>query len=345
MPTCRKVMPLRRKPVAAAGITAYYPRMFCIYNCKVALFTSLLLPIGTISLGAQASTPRLPVEEMMLDQSSAPQGIAPAFSPDDKLVVYGKRVGEGISLFVAEKTGATWSAPHLASFSGQYQDLEPAFDPNGKYLIFSSNRPLQAGGALAEGNYDGQVMPGKGGRLWRVERTATGWGEPTPLPDTVNATTSMFSPSIASDGTLYFMRPVNAGEKFHLYRSKMRNGEYAQPERVSFSNLEAYGDFDPAVAKDGSFLIFSSPRPPSPPHTSDLFIVYRKDDEWSAPVDLRTILSDDVHGVEARLSPDEKTLYFTNGRRLPTDPPDGPGHPYVSHTWEVSLSPLKALVK
>jgi Tol biopolymer transport system component len=319
--------------------------MSFISNCKVTLFTSLLLTIGTISLGAQASLPRVPVEEMMLGQSSPPQGVAPAFSPDGKLVVYGKSVGEGIFLFEAEKTGATWSAPHLASFSGQYNDLEPAFDPNGKYLIFSSNRPLQAGGALAEGNYDGKVRPGHGGRLWRVERTAQGWGEATVLPDTINATSSTYSPSIASDGTLYFMRPVNAGEKFHLYRAKMQNGQYAQPERVSFSNLDAYGDFDPAVARDGSFMIFSSPRPPSPPHTSDLFIVYRKNDEWSAPVDLRTILSDDVHGVEARLSPDEKTLYFTNGRRLPTDPPEGPEHPYVSHTWEVTLSPLKAPIQ
>jgi hypothetical protein len=49
--------------------------------------------------------------------------------------------------------------------------------------------------------------------------------------------------------------------------------------------------------------------------------------------------------VEARLSPDEKTLYFTNGRRLPTDPPEGPEHPYIQHTWEVTLSPLKALIQ
>ncbi|MDQ2842318.1 MAG: hypothetical protein M3Y72_14995, partial [Acidobacteriota bacterium] len=109
-----------------------------------------------------------------------------------------------------------------------------------------------------------------------------------------------------------------------------------------FSNLGAYGDFDPAVAKDGSFLIFSSPRPPSLTHRSDLFLVRHTHDGWSQPEDLRSLLSDEVFGVEARLSPDETILYFTNSRRLPTDPPESPEHPYVQHTWQVDISALNS---
>lgn len=231
--------------------------------------------------------------------------------------------------------------PSITRFSGTYTDIEAAFAPSGRYIIFSSNRPLSAGASLAAGNYDGKVRPGHGGHLWQVFRTSSGWGKPTPLPGITNASDSTFSPSIARDSTLYFMRPVNHGERFHLYSSRFVKGHYLAPERVSFSNLDAYGDFDPAVAKDGSFLIFSSPRPPSLPHRSDLFIVYRTQRGWSEPVDLRSLLCEDVFGVEARLSPDEKTLYFTNGRRLPSDPPQSPDHPYVQHTWQVDLSLIK----
>ena len=274
----------------------------------------------------------------MLDQASAPGVAAPAFSPDGRLVVYGKTVGAQTFLLESERTAGRWGVPHVTRFSGVYTDIEPAFDPDGRYIIFSSNRPVAIGAPLADGNYDGKVRPGHGGHLWQVFRSASGgWGEPTLLSTSVNGSDSVFSPSIAGDGTLYFMRPVIAGEKFHLYRSRFVDGQYLTPERVSFSNLDAYGDFDPAVAKDGSFLIFSSPRPPSLPHRSDLFLVYRTQRGWSEPVDLRSLLCEDVYGVEARLSPDERTLYFTNGRRLPSDPPESPDNPRVQHTWQVDL--------
>ena len=294
------------------------------------------------SLNSQAHASAERVQQMMLDQATAPDGIAPAFSPDGKLVVFGKRVDKGMFLFESEKIGGKWSAPHVASFSGQYTDIEPTFAPSGKYIIFASNRPLTKDGPLVDGNYDGQVRPGHGGQLWRVERSAAGWGEAQPLPQVINASSSTFSPSIAADDSLYFMRPVNAGEKFHLYRAKMEGAHYAEPERLSFSNLDAYGDFDPAVAKNGSFVIFSSPRPPALPRRSDLFIVYRKGNDWSSPVDLSSLLTDAVYGVEARLSPDGKTLYFTNGMRLASDPPESTEHPYVQHTWQVDISTLKA---
>ena len=172
-------------------------------------------------------------------------------------------------------------------FRGVYRDLEPTFAPNGKYLIFASNRPLQAGGKLADGNYNGKQYPEQGGHLWKVEHHGDQWGDPQPLPMSINASDSVFSPSITGDGSLYFMRPVNAGEKFHLFRAQMKNDAYQSPQRVAFSNLEAFGDYDPAVSKDEQFLIFSSPRPPAPAHQTDLFIVYRKGGEWSEPIDLR----------------------------------------------------------
>lgn len=262
--------------------------------------------------------------------------VAPAFSPDRKHLVFGRNVGAGIFIFISERSGGTWGPAKVAPFSGVYRDLEPAFAPSGKYLIFASNRPLQAGGKLADGNYNGQLYPESGGHLWRIERTAHGWGAPQPLPMSINASDSVFSPSITADGSLYFMRPVNAGEKFHLFRAQMRHGVYELPQQVAFSNLDEFGDYDPAVSKDDRFLIFASPRPPAPEKKTDLFIVYRIHGEWSEPIDLRAKLGPNVYGVEPRLDPREKTLYFFNSRKLPSDS-GADEKTRAVHSWQVSL--------
>lgn len=225
-----------------------------------------------------------------------------------------------------EATG--WSTPRVAPFSGWSRDLEPAFSPDGRYLVFASSRPQNAGDSAVSGFYNGQVLPGKGGRLWKVTRQSDGWGAPEMLPVQVNANTSLFSPAVAGDGSLYFMR-ADSGKLFHIYRSAMKDGVLQTPVALPFIQAD-HGDYDPAVSSDESFLIFSSDRPPSPPHTADIFIVFRTPGGWGDPIDLRQALSSEyVHGVECRLSPDDKTLYFSNGAR------DG-----RYGIWQVDITPL-----
>ncbi|HEY2463796.1 MAG TPA: hypothetical protein VGI32_07035 [Steroidobacteraceae bacterium] len=184
----------------------------------------IVAAIAWLSLSCAASVVRateLQPKEFSVDNLPV---MAPAFSPGGKYVVFGRSVGKGISIFISEKSNGAWGPAKVAPFSGVYRDLEPTFAPSGKYLVFASNRPLQAGGRLADGNYNGQVYPESGGHLWKVERNGDLWGQPQPLPESINASDSVFSPSITGDGSLYYMRPVNAGEKFHLFRAQMRSG-------------------------------------------------------------------------------------------------------------------------
>ena len=86
-------------------------------------------------------------------------------------------------------------------------DLEPAMAPDGTFLVFASNRPAMPGGPALDGNYEGHSQPGRGGNLWRVDRTADGWAPPRRLPDAINAGASVYAPAVAADGSVYFMQP------------------------------------------------------------------------------------------------------------------------------------------
>ncbi|MCO5949647.1 TolB family protein [Mucilaginibacter flavidus] len=237
---------------------------------------------------------------------------APAFSSDGKSVYFGAAPVKDITIMVSCYMDNKWTEPVIAPFCGGFHNLEPAFAPNGKYIVFASNRPATADGKIIDGYWSKKNYPGNGGNLWKVDLTKKGWGEPQRLPDVINQNNSIFSPAITADGSVYFMLPDTSG-RFHIRRSQYKNGEYQTPVRPSFS-IDAYGDVDPVVAPDESFLIFSSGRPPALPHTADLFIVFRTPKGWSEPLDLRQLISDKVFGVEARLSPDLKTLYFSNQR-------------------------------
>jgi Tol biopolymer transport system component len=174
---------------------------------------------------------------------------APAFTPDGK-TVYFHRSGTslGAVILVSHWKKDKWSTPDIAPFSGQWSDIEPAMSPDGSYMIFSSNRPNRPGGQPLNGYWNNQRFPGSGGNLWRVDRKGDGWGEPYRLPDLINSDSSIFSPAVAANGNLYFMKPVGDTGKFHIYCSPYRNGKFEQAAPVPFSAADTISDVDAAVA-------------------------------------------------------------------------------------------------
>jgi Tol biopolymer transport system component len=252
------------------------------------------------------------------------------FAPDGRTLYLYQAINNASSIAESKLVNGKWTVPVTAPFSGIYGDLEESLSPGGKYMVFASSRPDDPSGKSIDGHYDGQTRPGNGGRIWKIKAIKNGWGKPELLPANINSNTSVFSPNVAANGDLYFMRS-DSGREFHLYLSKMKKGGYQTPELFPF-NRPGHGDYDPAIAPDESFIVFSSGRPPAPTHTADLFIVFRTADGWGEPIDLR-MLSPNIHGIEARLSPDGKTLYFSNSRN-----PSGVDVPGDRYIWQVDIS-------
>jgi Tol biopolymer transport system component len=246
--------------------------------------------------------------------------LAPAFTPDGKSVYFFRSNGSDYDIVVSHFDGKAWSKPAIAPFSGQWRDLEPAMAPDGSYLIFASSRPASASSAPPDGFWGGQSHPARGGNLWRVDRKGEGWSEPKRLPDTVNRSGSVFSPSIAANGDLYFMETAGEGMHFRLFMSALKDGVYQPPVALAFTAGQ-WGGADPAVAPDESFLVYSSNRPPTPDKQQDLFIVFRKDGAWGEPQHLPDAINALSSSTEARLGPDGHTLYFATTHLVPVTYP------------------------
>jgi Tol biopolymer transport system component len=250
--------------------------------------------------------------------SGAAHDSAPAFSPDGRELYFGRSSGTASIILLSHRRGEHWSAPTIAPFSGVWNDMEPAMSPDGRYLIFVSNRPVEAGGEPLDGMINGKPQPRLGANLWRVARTATGWGKPERLPDVVNSSPSTYAPSVAANGDLYFMRPDGAANRFRLFVAALRDGAYQAPTPLPFSTGDST-DVDPAVLPDGSALVFGSSRQRG--KDIDLFIVHRSGDRWGDPVYLGDTINSPTSDAEPRWGSDHRTLYFSSERLAPVPTP------------------------
>ena len=271
--------------------------------------------------------------------------LSPTFTPDCRTMWFTVGNSANNVIVTSHVVNGKWTPPTVAEFSGYWRDLEATMAPDGSYLIFASSRPTTEGGAPPDGNWGGAVQPGRGGNLWRVDRRGAGWSKPVRLPESINASTSVFSPSIAANGSLYFMKASPETGRFQLYRSQMTNGQYEPPVRLPFSD-EQYSNVDPTVAPDESFLVYSSNRPPTADKDLDLFIVHRQNGTWDTPVSLGPRVNSPSSEIEARLSPDGRTLFFGSNRVVAT-PPGSPvpvdrmrtWNNGLMHIWHVDLNP------
>jgi hypothetical protein len=145
--------------------------------------------------------------------------------------------------------------------------------PDGKRLYFISEDPLPGTSTSDKEN------------IWMVEKEGNGWGEPQPLPDTVNALNLHWTISVAENYNLYFS--ASPSEDSDIYLSRFIGGAYTEAEPLSSSINTTELEFTPNIAPDESYLLFvrlvNSSAPPF------LYISYAQDDGWSDPQKVENI--------------------------------------------------------
>jgi WD40 repeat protein len=301
--------------------------MSMLNRLVLTLFASLCaIPCVAISThDAAGPTPAPPTPQIFAPGvvSGPANDGSPAFSPDGNTIFFTRSTANWGAIVESHLVNGHWTQPALAPFSGEWPDSSPAMSPDGSYLVFESNRPAIP---LASRPKEGEVIPGVVSNLWRVDRVGTGWSKPTRLPDAVNLVgQSIWKPSIAADGTIYFVSIDKKGGK-RLFSSLYKNGAYQQARPLSFSDGTKL-DVDPEISPDGSFLVFCSAGRLAGDPKDHLFIVRREAEGWGAVVPIRYD-GDDKNGYstddEPHLGPDHRTLYFSSDRAIPAHFPRSP---------------------
>jgi hypothetical protein len=241
---------------------------------------------------------------------------SPTFTPDGKTLFFTRSTAAWGVILESHLSHGQWSEPQVAPFSGEWPDSSPGLAPDGSFIVFVSLRPKDTAGTGGSSHKPQSVA-----NLWRSHRVGSGWSKPERLPDAVNTGPSIWKPSVAADGTIYFVAIDAKGGK-RLYSARYKDGTYQQAQPLSFSDGTT-ADVDPEIAPDGSFLVFCSSgrRGDSKDH---LFIVLRKDRDWGPVTPIR-YAGDDQNGSstddEPHLGPDHRTVYFSSDRAVHVDFP------------------------
>jgi Tol biopolymer transport system component len=276
--------------------------------------------------------------------SGADNDFAPAFLPNSSLVLFSRKSDAGISIMISTRRGSTWSPPTVAPFSGRWVDLEAALSPDGSYAIFASNRPIAEGGDELVSSYGGKRQTG--GNLWRVDFNLGRWGTPHRLPANLNDQSSVWTPSIAQDGTLYFMSSDPVTARFRLHFAPNLKGKYGPVRDLPFSTGE-FNDVDPAVDPAQRFLVFSSDRafPGAGLEAGPerLFIAFglRSSPLLVCPLTISGWEDTRLSQTEARFSPDGRTLYFAS-RRLAHSAAESPRSDWDNGKTNIWMIPFRA---
>jgi Tol biopolymer transport system component len=225
-------------------------------------------------------------------------------------------------------------------------ERDPTVAPDESFLVFSANyrgkaaanrlqivfrngrgwgTPIDLGDEInrdgAEGPHLGPdrctIYYDKDGQIWRVSLASTIAAHPAaaPEPPVAEVQPTLFapergwpagmdaSPAFTPDGSTVFFTHAE-GERRTIMVSHLRNGTWSMPEPASFSGT--WRDIEPAMAPDGTYLIFISNRPAVPGGKpldgffggqarpgmgGALWRVDRKGDGWSEPVRLPDIVN------------------------------------------------------
>lgn len=208
-------------------------------------------------------------------------------------------------LVSVKKTDETWSPPEMLHFSGEHDDIEPFYSPDGNRLFFVSNRPIDS--TSTEKNYN----------IWFAEKTQNGWGNAKEIGAPINTAADEFYPSVASNGNLYFTAIYENGiGSEDIYMSEFKNGEYLQPVSLDTAiNSKSY-EFNAFVSPDETMLIFSSYGRSDGLGGGDLY-VSKKDgnNNWLPAVNLGHPINSNKLDYCPFVDYPRNNFYFTSNRK------------------------------
>jgi len=266
-----------------------------------ALLAAALLSIAVSSFAADVAPSPQMIGEGIL--STPEDELGANLTADGKTIYFERSIPPHYLyvLYESHLVGGKWSQPEVLPFSGRYRDTDPVLSPDGKTLLFASDRPV--GGVDRHHFY-----------IWQARKTEKGWSDAEMLSGPVNNGFNQVFCSIARNGNLYFASSRKGGG-YDMYRSRLVNGKYQDAEDLGPNlNDPSIWTFESTIAPDETYLLIGSfGRQPSY-GSSDIYISYNQSGVWSKPKNLGPVINSTARDYSPRISGDGKWLLYTSER-------------------------------
>lgn len=175
----------------------------------------------------------------------------------------------------------------------------PVLNPQGNKLFFISSQ--------AEEKSKGESNPVK---IYYSEKMDENWSVPMKIDFGEAFPYSCSQTSIASSGNLYFQAGYYIDGDEDIYMSKLENGKYMTPLRLSDKINGPDHDSHPFIAPDESYIIFDAYRPEGFGN-NDLYISFRDSNgEWTEAKNMGPHVNSERDERRSTVSFDSKYLFF-----------------------------------
>ncbi|MCU4175385.1 hypothetical protein [Carboxylicivirga sp. N1Y90] len=212
------------------------------------------------------------------------------------------------TIVVSKEVNGVWTQPEVVAFASnpKYIYLEPALSQDDNKLFFLSNQPKNQVDTISDED------------IWVVDRASDGWGEPYNLGAPINTNDKEFYPSITEDGTMYFTREKEGQRKSAIYRSRLLDGVYQEPELLPEQINCGAGRFNVSVAPDESYVIVPAFGLKDGLGGVDYYIVFNNfDGTWTEPINMgETINSSTGNEWSLYVTPDMKYFFFMATKKM-----------------------------
>lgn len=237
------------------------------------------------------------------------------FSPDGNIRLYtianNTSTNRFYTIFITRKEQGRWTKPQIASFSGQFSDADPFFDPTGKKLYFISTRPVTPG--VSKSDFD----------IWYVDYENEKFSSPQHLGNEVNSLNDELYPTVSEKGNLFFSTE-NGSKGYDLMVSRYEKHKFQRPVPLNGSINTTKTEFDAFVSPDESFIIYTGMNYEDNYGSGDLYLSFNKGGSWSKGKNLGNKVNSSDMDQCPMLSNDRKTLFFTSFRDSQPYPNDKP---------------------
>jgi hypothetical protein len=181
-------------------------------------------------------------------------------------------------------------------------------NPEGQLLLFASNQLENELDTLGDWN------------IWQSKKLGNSWGKPELLLDQ-KLEGNQFYPWLTGSGNLYFSTTPDGSRDADIYRLPMQNGKYTSSQRLPWPINTTAMEADAFVSPLEDYMIFAGFDRKQNLGLSDLYICFRIEEQWTAPVWMGPELNSSGYDGSPFVTDNGRYLIFTSSRNSPEEKP------------------------